>query len=69
MADNDAQVQSPCVSNCCLDDKDMCLGCFRMLDDILIWSAASDDKKRTILKDCEQRRLDNPKFIPNSDRS
>ncbi|MDU0355939.1 DUF1289 domain-containing protein [Paraglaciecola aquimarina] len=49
---------SPCIGNCCLDEKDMCLGCFRMLDDILQWSASADEQKQRVLDACEKRRLE-----------
>jgi predicted Fe-S protein YdhL (DUF1289 family) len=50
-------VQSPCIRNCCLDDKDMCLGCFRMLDEILIWSNASSEQQHDIVLACATRKL------------
>lgn len=50
-------VESPCVRNCCLDDKDMCLGCFRMLDEILIWSTASPQQQFDIVQACATRKL------------
>jgi uncharacterized protein len=49
-------VQSPCVRNCCLDDRDICLGCFRSLDEIISWSEADDWKKRIILQNASQRK-------------
>jgi len=50
------EIQSPCVRNCCLDDKDMCLGCFRVIDEILIWGQADDKQKREILILCGSRK-------------
>lgn len=41
---------SPCVRNCCLDDDNVCLGCGRALEEIVGWSAASDDEKRAIIE-------------------
>lgn len=49
-------VESPCVRNCCLDDDDICMGCFRTLDEIKGWSSCTDHKKRSVLKNCFQRR-------------
>ena len=34
-------VASPCVRNCCLDDRDVCLGCHRTLAQILRFSRQS----------------------------
>lgn len=28
---------SPCVRNCCLDENDICLGCYRSLSETLNW--------------------------------
>jgi predicted Fe-S protein YdhL (DUF1289 family) len=53
-------VQSPCIRNCCLDEKDMCLGCFRMLDEILIWSTASAQQQHDIVQLCATRKLKKP---------
>jgi len=49
-------VPSPCVRNCCLDDKDICIGCKRSLGEILDWHSASPDEKSAILARCEARR-------------
>ena len=49
-------VESPCVRNCCLDDTDVCMGCFRTLREICDWHAASAEQKREILQHCEARR-------------
>lgn len=53
------EIQSPCVRNCCLDDKDMCVGCFRVMDEILIWGQADDKQKREILILCDSRKKNN----------
>jgi len=49
-------VQSPCVGNCCLDDEDICLGCFRSMDEILGWRASSDKERHAILNETVSRR-------------
>ena len=51
-----ATVESPCVRNCCLDDKDICVGCYRSLVEITRWSLADDDVKTRILVAAEERR-------------
>lgn len=55
--DNQAErVPSPCVRNCCLDEADVCLGCFRLLVEITAWQQASDARRREILQNAERRR-------------
>jgi predicted Fe-S protein YdhL (DUF1289 family) len=52
----DETTQSPCVRNCCLDDGDMCLGCFRSLEEIKQWGVADHNERLLILQNAEQRR-------------
>jgi predicted Fe-S protein YdhL (DUF1289 family) len=54
----EAAVESPCIRNCCLDDADVCMGCFRTLREICDWHTASAAEKRDILRKCEERRSD-----------
>nr|WP_246143346.1 DUF1289 domain-containing protein [Colwellia echini] len=49
---------TPCVRNCCLDEADICLGCFRHLDEILAWRDCSSAEKQNIMKKCQQRSSD-----------
>jgi predicted Fe-S protein YdhL (DUF1289 family) len=36
-------------------DKGLCLGCYRTIDEIAGWSAASDEEKTAILKRVAER--------------
>ena len=56
MNNTSASPESPCVRNCCLNEDDICLGCFRALADITVWSQASDPLRCEILLLAEQRR-------------
>ncbi len=47
---------SPCVRMCCLDDRDICLGCFRSLDEIREWHQATDGRRRLIVEQAQRRR-------------
>jgi len=49
-------VTSPCVRNCCLNENDICLGCFRILNEILSWQESTDAQKNQILTQCEIRK-------------
>ncbi|WP_022963899.1 DUF1289 domain-containing protein [Halopseudomonas pelagia] len=46
---------SPCVRKCCLDD-DECVGCGRLMAEILEWSAASNQRQLQIVAAARQRR-------------
>ncbi len=50
-------VESPCVRNCCLNDADICIGCFRSLEEITRWSQAGNEAKMQILTQAAERRL------------
>jgi predicted Fe-S protein YdhL (DUF1289 family) len=49
-------IDSPCVRNCCLDDTDVCIGCYRTLDEIKAWLSLPDAEKQVVLLLCQQRR-------------
>ncbi len=49
-------IASPCIRNCCLDNNDVCLGCYRHLEEIKAWSQASAQQKSTILSAVAQRK-------------
>jgi predicted Fe-S protein YdhL (DUF1289 family) len=52
---SDQEPQSPCISVCLLDDKDICTGCFRSADDITDWFMATADQKRDMLRRARER--------------
>jgi predicted Fe-S protein YdhL (DUF1289 family) len=56
MGDTDSAARSPCVRNCCLDDDDTCLGCFRSLEEIKEWGVADAHRRLVILGNARQRR-------------
>jgi len=49
-------VRSPCRRNCCLDERDVCMGCGRSIDEIQRWNEASDTEREEILRSAEIRR-------------
>jgi len=50
-------VASPCIRQCTLNDNDVCVGCGRHLEEILVWTQATDTQKLAIV-DAARRRLD-----------
>ncbi|MDO6462449.1 DUF1289 domain-containing protein [Granulosicoccaceae sp. 1_MG-2023] len=64
----DSPVRSPCVGLCSLDNSSgICAGCFRHIDEIIDWSAYSDDEKRAALARCAERRAKHPSPPPEKD--
>lgn len=56
MSEVDSKVTSPCVSLCCLDESDVCMGCLRHINEITGWHGMNEDEKRELLGVLEQRR-------------
>jgi len=54
------KVISPCVRNCCLNENDICLGCFRSLTEITQWTLVNEKTRQEFLKKAEKRRLKSP---------
>ncbi|WP_347988311.1 DUF1289 domain-containing protein [Methylomonas sp. AM2-LC] len=50
-------IQSPCVRNCCLNEEDICLGCYRHVDEICQWLAADPQMRKKILNQAAQRKM------------
>jgi predicted Fe-S protein YdhL (DUF1289 family) len=50
-------VESPCVRVCTLDESGRtCLGCFRTLDEIGMWSQLTDNARRLVIEQAAFRR-------------
>lgn len=54
--DSDRRVESPCVRKCTLDGDDVCVGCFRSIDEICAWGGAGNERRREILQSAAARR-------------
>ena len=50
-------MESPCVRNCCLNEEDVCLGCFRVLTEITQWTLVDEKTRREFLDNANSRRL------------
>ena len=48
---------SPCLRMCCLDDENICLGCFRSLDEIRQWRELTTQQRQEILNTVNVRKL------------
>ncbi|MCG7533950.1 DUF1289 domain-containing protein [Pseudoalteromonas sp. OOF1S-7] len=53
---NAVQVASPCIRHCCLDENDICVGCYRTLKEIMNWQSCDNEQKRAVLRACHQRK-------------
>lgn len=58
-ADDDFEVETPCVSQCGLDpETSICTGCGRTLEEIRAWKLASNREKLNILNAMARRRAE-----------
>jgi uncharacterized protein len=58
MSDAEIFIESPCVDNCCLDENEICLGCFRSLQEILQWDSLGNRDRLAVLRNASQRRTE-----------
>lgn len=50
-------VESPCIKVCYMDEAlNVCIGCWRTLDEIARWGMANDEEKKKIVKETETRK-------------
>jgi predicted Fe-S protein YdhL (DUF1289 family) len=49
---------SPCIGICTLNDTDICIGCFRHLNEIKKWSLSSEKEKETMIRQSSLRKKD-----------
>jgi predicted Fe-S protein YdhL (DUF1289 family) len=50
-------IVKPCIRQCCLDKEDICMGCFRSLNDMKIWHKASREEKSQMLQAASKRKV------------
>lgn len=50
------ELASPCIRNCCLDEGDICMGCFRSLTEIMQWREVNKEEKLAIISEARERK-------------
>jgi predicted Fe-S protein YdhL (DUF1289 family) len=55
MADGDQEVESPCIRMCTLDDRNVCIGCWRSLDEIVSWGQLTSTERTRVLEQARRR--------------
>ncbi|MCW8821586.1 MAG: DUF1289 domain-containing protein [Sulfurovum sp.] len=53
-----ADINKPCIKQCCLNEKDICLGCFRSFDDMLRWNKANIEEKKEMMRIAERKKME-----------
>jgi uncharacterized protein len=54
-------VPSPCKDDCCLNNDNICLGCFRSLAEIAHWQQMDNSMRLAVLRLAEKRRKEQKK--------
>jgi len=49
-------MESPCIRNCTLNEKDVCIGCGRLVSEITSWQGYSDKQRQAVLKLSAERQ-------------
>ncbi len=49
-------INSPCIRDCCLNSEDICLGCWRHIDEIIAWQSYNQEEKRQVIHACQTRK-------------
>lgn len=56
LAQHQGALPSPCINVCKMDaERGVCLGCLRTIDEIIAWSRADEDYKRTVWQALQER--------------
>jgi len=50
------RIESPCIRKCCLNEEDVCLGCFRSLTEITQWTIVDEETRLQFLKNSIKRK-------------
>ncbi|MER2493845.1 DUF1289 domain-containing protein [Catenovulum sediminis] len=53
---SNTQIETPCIRNCCLDEKDICIGCGRHVDEIVQWRSYSDAQRKVLMSRAKNRK-------------
>ncbi len=56
MPHNPQQTPSPCIRKCTLNAQDICLGCFRTLDEIVHWSQVDNKTRQVFIHNIAKRK-------------
>jgi predicted Fe-S protein YdhL (DUF1289 family) len=56
-------VKSPCIDICALDDKDVCVGCYRTGDEIAKWAYLDNQGKAAVVARALERRQQDGAFL------
>ena len=60
-------IASPCRGICKIDEpSQLCIGCYRTIDEITLWRKLDDEQKMSVLTDCVQRQIRDQQIPSNA---
>lgn len=57
-------IPSPCVKQCTLNEQNVCIGCWRNLEEIKQWAVTNDGIRKKVLSNIKKRQQLAEKIIP-----
>lgn len=52
------EVRSPCVGICQLSKEDICIGCYRHVEEIILWPSLNAEQRKAVIVKAKQREKD-----------
>ena len=49
------RVPNPCVNLCSLNGDNICIGCYRTIDEVGAWGRLNDEERLRVVEYCEMR--------------
>ncbi|WP_284300205.1 DUF1289 domain-containing protein [Thalassotalea loyana] len=59
-----SEAHSPCINNCCLNEHDICMGCYRSIEEICQWRSLTREEKSAVYQKIVVRKSELDKDFP-----
>jgi len=59
-----SNIKSPCIHVCVRNEEDICMGCFRTMEEIRTWYKYTDVEKLKVIDKANHRKLEFHKNLP-----
>ncbi|PLX04792.1 MAG: DUF1289 domain-containing protein [Marinilabiliales bacterium] len=59
-----SNIKSPCIHVCVKNEVDICMGCFRTMEEIRSWYKYTDEEKLEVKDKANHRKLEFHKNLP-----
>jgi len=64
-----AELDSPCIRKCCLDNNDICMGCYRSLAEITQWTLVDKITRQSFINNAAARKKLNKRLYEQNNLS